>query len=256
MPIDYLPIEAIIAHRGLRLVLVQGVPSPWGQAAKAMAEHKGLEFVCGAQVPGAANEALVAWAGTNSGPVVAWAEEAPRNRWDDILFLFERLGPQRPLIPEDRALRVQVLGLCHEICGELGLGWNARLAMFRPALESGRAPEGVKAMGAKYGYREADVARAEERLRASLAMFAGQLAAQRQRGRHYLVGEDVSAVDFYWAAFCNLLDMPGDDLVPLPAQARQMFLQIPEAVRGALDPELKAHRDHMLERFFRIPMEM
>ena len=256
MPIPYLPIEEIIAHRGLRLVLVQGMPSPWGQAAKAMAEYKGLEFVCGAQVPGAANETLAAWAGTNSGPVAAWAEEAPLNRWDDILFLLERLGPQPPLIPQDRALRAQVLGLSHEICGELGLGWNARLAMFRPALESGQAPEGLRAMGAKYGYREADVARAEERLRASLDFFAEQLAAQQGREQRYLVGDAVSAVDFYWAAFCNLFDMPGDAVVPLPAQARQMFLQIPESVRNAVAPELKAHRDHMLEHFFRIPLEM
>ena len=75
--------------------------------------------------------------------------------------LAERLAPKPALLPADPEARSRVFGLAHEICGELGLGWNARLAMFRPALESGQAPEGLRAMGAKYGYREAAVARAE-----------------------------------------------------------------------------------------------
>ena len=36
---------------GLRLVLVAGSPSPWGQCAKAMMEFKGLDFATGLQVP-------------------------------------------------------------------------------------------------------------------------------------------------------------------------------------------------------------
>ena len=130
MAIQYLEIEDVIGRDGLRLILVKGLPSPWGLAAKAMMELKVLDFVCGPQLAGAENTELVRWAGTNSAPVVAWNDEAPINRWDDILLLIERLAPQPQLLPEDRNLRSLVLGLSHELCGELGFGWNIRLTMF------------------------------------------------------------------------------------------------------------------------------
>ncbi|MCC2658016.1 MAG: hypothetical protein K0Q76_3124 [Panacagrimonas sp.] len=47
--IDYRPLQEIIDHRGLRLVLVRGMPRPWGKGAKALFENKGLEFIVGAQ---------------------------------------------------------------------------------------------------------------------------------------------------------------------------------------------------------------
>ena len=52
-------------------------------------------------IPGDTNDDLVAWGGINSGPVVAWNDEAPINRWNDILFLLERVAPQEPLLPDD-----------------------------------------------------------------------------------------------------------------------------------------------------------
>ena len=128
--INYEPLTEIINATGLRLVLVQGYPSPWGHAAKAMMEYKGLIYRTGAQQAGERNKELIKWAGVNSGPVVAWDLAPPLNRWNDILFLLERLGPEKSLVPEEGALRVQCLGLSHEICGELGLGWNRRLSMF------------------------------------------------------------------------------------------------------------------------------
>jgi cysteine desulfurase len=52
--------------------------------------------------------------------------------------LLERLAPNKPLIPTDPEQRVRLFGLGHEICGELGFGWNRRLDMFRPAMASGK----------------------------------------------------------------------------------------------------------------------
>ena len=54
--IQYRPIEEVINHSGLRLVLVQGMPSPWGQAAKTIFELKQLDFVVGPQEMGGPNE--------------------------------------------------------------------------------------------------------------------------------------------------------------------------------------------------------
>jgi hypothetical protein len=43
--LQYRSFEEIIDHPGLRIVMVKGVPSPWGQAAKTIFEIKGLDYV-------------------------------------------------------------------------------------------------------------------------------------------------------------------------------------------------------------------
>ena len=91
--LTYLTPADIIAHKGLRIVLVQGLPSPWGQAAKTIFEIKGLDYVAAPLIPAGENREIVAWSGQNSGPVVAWANEKPIDRWIDILYLAERLAP-------------------------------------------------------------------------------------------------------------------------------------------------------------------
>ena len=45
----YEDIDKVIHADGLRLVLLKGFPSPWGQAAKAMMEYKNLDFMVGPQ---------------------------------------------------------------------------------------------------------------------------------------------------------------------------------------------------------------
>ena len=57
---NYSDIDQIIGADGLRLVLVRGMPSPWGQAAKAMMEYKGLDYLVGPQEPGGDNPELLA----------------------------------------------------------------------------------------------------------------------------------------------------------------------------------------------------
>ena len=50
--LEYRSFEEIIDHPGLRIVLVKGMPSPWGQAAKTIFEIKGLEYVRRAMATG------------------------------------------------------------------------------------------------------------------------------------------------------------------------------------------------------------
>ncbi|MCC6709006.1 MAG: hypothetical protein IT492_15730 [Gammaproteobacteria bacterium] len=251
----FLSVAELIKRPGLRLVLVQGAPSPWGQAVKAMMEYKGLEFAVAPQIPGAENSELVAWAGVNSGPVVAWNDGRPMNRWNDILFLLERLAPQRPLVPDGAAERVQLLGLSHELCGELGLGWNRRLCLFKPAMQSGQAPAGISAMSRKYGYNESDVAASNQRQIAMLNLLTSTLEAQRAKGRECFVGKALSAVDFYWAAFSVIMDILPDALCPVAAGPRAMFENIDASVKAAISPILLEHRDRILGAHFKLPME-
>ena len=168
--LSYLPLADVIRRQGLRLVLVQGFPSPWGQAAKTIFEIKSLEYVVAAQEAGGTNDELVAWAGENSGPVVAWNDAAPIHRWYDILMLAERLAPVPALVPVNPRDRALMMGLSNELCGEGGLGWNRRLQMFALMLDAPDAPAGVARMGSKYRYSQAGA-------RAAGARTAQQIAA-------------------------------------------------------------------------------
>lgn len=252
---EFLSINELAVRSGLRIVIVRDLPSPWGQAAKAMIEYKRLEYTIGLQNPAQPNDDLERWAGTNSAPVVAWENERPLNQWLDILNLLERLAPEQPLLPEDRSARSEVIGLANEICGELGLGWNRRLSLYRPAFEKGDVPERTAYMASKYGYSSEAAEDAVKHQSAGLTLLARRLDMQAKRSSPYLVGNEVTAADFYWAAFSNLFDLPESDLLPLKPSLRPIFNAIEPDVSAALKPILLEHRDFILARYFRSPME-
>jgi len=254
--LQYRSFEEIIDHPGLRIVLVKGMPSPWGQAAKTIFEIKGLDYVAAPWQPGEANENIVAWSGEASGPIVAWAKEKPINRWIDILYLAERLAPKPSLLPADATQRALMIGLSHEICGEMGIGWNRRLQLFAPAYASGSPPAGVSRMGSKYGYNEGDAKAAGERTAASLTALAAQLKSQYGRGVHYFIGDSLSALDIYWVAFANLLDPLPKEQCPMPEAYRPGFTVSDPVVKAALDPLLLEHRSRIFREHYRNPMEL
>lgn len=248
---QYVDINEAIKSDGLRIVIVKDMPSAWGLAAKAMIDFKGLDCKLAHQIPFADNPELLAWSGTNSAPVVAWNDEAPLNRWDDILLLLERLAPEPRLVPEDPKERIQVFGMGHEMCGELGFGWNRRLDMLRPA-DGGEVP----ALAYKYGYRDADVAAANVRCAALMKELTATLKAQKERGSEFLVGTSVTAADFYWAAFSNFVALQPYEEIPMNPDARPLFENTPPEVTAANDPILMAHRDRIMHTCYKLPMEL
>lgn len=253
---NFIETEELIKLPGLRLIIVRQTPSPWSQAAKSMIEYKGLDYAIGGHEIGGANEAEVAWSHQNSGPVVAWNEEPPRSNWLDILHLLERIAPDKPLLPTDASKRAKMIGLSYEICAELGIGWNLRLRLFQPMMEAEETPEVLERVGAKYRYNDADVALANERLVASLNLLSTELESQVNRGHQYFLGESLSALDFYWAAFCNIAILPSHAWIALAPEWRGLFAAPDPAVDAAITPALRAHRDHMMQTYVRIPMEM
>src|SRR5713226_5667222 len=90
---------------------------------------KGPEYVAAPWKLGEANDDIVAWGGEASAPIVAWRKEKPIHRWIDILYLAERLAPKPSLMPADATQRALMIGLSHEICGQMGIGWNRRLQL-------------------------------------------------------------------------------------------------------------------------------
>jgi len=250
---EYHDIDDVIQAQGLRLILLRGFPSPWGQAAKAMMEFKHLSYRVGALVSRGENAAVVAWAGINSAPVVAWNKEAPVNRWDDILLLLERLAPGAPLVPAELTQKVQFYGLAHAMCAPGGFGWNRRLDMIHGSVTAGAEPG---PFGTKYGYSPEDGARAGARSIEFMKLLAQQLKRQADSGSPFIVGDQVTAVDFYWAAFSNLVAIQPPEVCPLDASIRPMFEAVAPAVAEAVDPVLLAHRDHIMDTYFKVPMEL
>lgn len=253
--ITYLGPAEAIGHTGLRIVLVRGVPSPWGQAAKTIFEIKGLDYVAVPLEIGGVNAEIVAWSGQNGAPVVAWKDEKPIHRWQDILLLAERLAPMPALIPADPLQRVLMWGFANEICGERGIGWNRRLQGFARAIDSGRRNPVSDALIEKYGYDADQAKTAPARIARSLGAIAAQLKAQQARGIDYLVGDGLSAVDIYWTAFANLVAPLPLEQCPMPDAYRPGFTAREPEIVAALDPVLLAHRDRIFAAYFRSPME-
>src|ERR1700674_5363977 len=152
MTFEYVSVEEAMKRGGLRMVVVGGVPSPWGEAAKGILHIKGIEWV--AVRLDYDSEPLKKWAGQRNGPVAIYDNERPRPGWAEILLLAECLAPAPSLLPSDPAERALVFGLAHEICGEAGLGWSRRLQLVHAGMQNaGGFPERVaKSLGRKYGY--------------------------------------------------------------------------------------------------------
>ena len=183
MTFAYVSVEEAIERRGVRMVVVGNVPSPWGEAAKGILHIKGIEWA--AVRLAYDSEALQQWAGQRNGPVLIYDDERPRSGWAEILLLAERLAPAPPLIPAKADERALAFGFAHEICGEGGLGWSRRLQLIHAGLNnSGGFPERVsKYLAKKYGYSPAAGAAAgRARRRASgHAGRAPQGAAARRK---------------------------------------------------------------------------
>jgi len=91
-----------------------------------------------------------------------------------------------------------------------------------------------------------------------LETFTAQLKRQAAAGSAYLVGDALSALDFYFVAFMNLVALQAADECPMDAQWRgayQIGMDDP-ALAAAVDPVLVAYRDRIFRAHFRNPMEL
>ena len=256
MPFEYASVEDAIARRGLRMVVVGGVPSPWGEAAKGILHIKGIDWT--AVRLAYDSEPLKDWAGQRSGPVAIYDDERPRAGWAEILLLAERLAPSPPLLPKDVADRALTFGLAHEICGEDGLGWARRLQLVHAGLQdAGGFPKRVATyLAKKYGYSPDAGAAAGERVQALLTMLAGRLKAQKQSGSRFYIGDALTAVDVYSATFMALLRPLPQEHCAMDAASRRAFETLDAPTEAALDPMLLEHRDMMYRERLVLPLAL
>jgi glutathione S-transferase len=249
--LSYVSVAEAIPLPGLRVAFTQNFPGPWGVGVRGILEHKQIAFIAVIQEPGGTNEDLLRWTGQSSAPVAVLDDEKPRALWSEIILLAERLAPDRPLIPKDAEQRMEMFGLCHELSGEDGLGWSLRLMMFEGRRGTATPPN--PALVKKYD-SGASFAHAVARTNAVLAMLTRRLKAQKANGGDFLVGDRVSAADFYWAGFSHMLRGFPEAVCEMPDFYRALGdLVCPHL--EPLDEILFEHRDRMLSRYFRTPMK-
>jgi glutathione S-transferase len=256
MAFSYVSVEEAIASDGLRMVVVGGVPSPWGEAAKGILHVKGIEWK--AVRLDYDSEGLKQWAGARNGPVAIYDGERPRDRWNDILLLAERLAPRPALLPADTAQRALVFGLAHEICGEEGLCWSRRNQLVHMGLTgAGGFPErGARYLARKYGYRPEMAKDYARRVVGLLQMLARRLESQRTDGSDYLVGDTLTAADIYCATALAIFAPLPEAVCAMDATMRTVFSTRDETSKAGLDPILFAHRDRIYERHLERPLSL
>ena len=269
--IKYIPIREAREMSGLRMILGDfTIPGPWHEACKGVFYVKGLEYTSvrstneGASdvqigMDGSQSE-LIDWTGQSSAPVVIWNDERPRAQWNDQLYLAERLNPVPRLIPVDSEDRIRMFGLTNELLGEGGLCFLKRHFMVSVSLESLAEDSPERAffsfLGSKYGYNENELKGYSVRIIDILESMAAQLAAQQKRGNRYLIGDQLSALDIYWATTCGFLDPMPEDRCPMWTDFRQphFYGSVNSDITNALTKELRAHRDFIYEEHLQLPI--
>jgi glutathione S-transferase len=252
---DYITITEARTAPGLRLVCLRGVPTPWTEAARGIFRVKGLDCRYAARGRDEPRDALVQWAGDSSVPVVAYEREKLRTGWAEILLLAERLSPEPALLPADPERRAEAFGVAHEISGEMGFGWCVRLLMIQRSLGHGAGPafpaEAAAMLGAKYGLVPDSVRVARARVLAVLGMLDARLARQP-----FLVGDELSAVDIYWATFANLLTPLPEHELPAAPLIRAVYSGSDAELVDAVTERLRGHQRNVYERYLELPVPL
>jgi glutathione S-transferase len=211
----------------------------------------------------ASDQELAEWARARNAPVVLYDDEPPRTGWAEILALAERIGDPGapPLVPADLETRVRLHGLAHELCGEGGLAWCARLAMIDGSIKSDGARSfplrAAQYLIPRYGYAPERVPAARARLRALLALFDAQLAQSRAAGHPYLLGGAVTALDVYLATFLTPLSGLDDgDCPTIRPELQRAYNYLRESDEARVPPALREHRELMFRRHLAWPIQL
>ena len=255
---EKIDIEQARRASGLRIVTLVHVPSPWGEALKGILHIKQLPHARVGHVFGTPTQTLQEWTAQDSFPVMAWNDERPRTTWIDQLYLAERLAPTPRLIPERLEDRLLMFGYSNELCGENGIGWAERLrGVHEQVTKPGGDPAGVSAyLGKKYGYTPEIGKRATERVVSGLTALAARLEQQKARGSRFFIGDSLSAMDVYWAAFSNAMRPLAPELCPMPQMIREMFTTTEPAIVAATKPILIKHRDFIFKNYLELPVDL
>ncbi|MCC5873021.1 MAG: hypothetical protein JJU22_11540 [Gammaproteobacteria bacterium] len=240
---------------GLRMVSLAGVPSPWTEAAKGIFRVKGIDYVLAQRGEDEPQDAAAQWVGNVGVPAVVYNDERVRIGWAEILLLAERLAPAPALLPSDPEKRALALGLSHEVCGELGLGWSQRLVMIGVSLGL-RDGEGFprqigEYLAPRYGWQDGFDEIGKARVLDILGMFS-----RRLDGHEYLMEDRLTAVDIYLATFVNLLRPLPPQQLPMVEMIRTAYTSTDPDIMAACDERIRAHQERIYERHLELPVRL
>lgn len=257
--IEYVDVATARSAPGVRIVVSGLVPSPWSEATKGLFRIANVPVLAVRRMRDAAE--VTAWTGVDNVPVVFHNAEPARTNWAAITTLAARLAGPDVVIPDDTAARAETMGLLHEIAGEDGIGWNARLAMIDATIKS----EGKRGfplpvgqyLASRYGYTPDGAARARMRIERQLQQLRDRLVAQQALGHTYLGGARLSALDIYLATFLTPLSVISAEDCPQLAPVLRLAFGSAYEELGALVPvELASHRRMILERHLDWPIAL
>ncbi|HEX7837236.1 MAG TPA: hypothetical protein VF469_07215 [Kofleriaceae bacterium] len=257
--IEFVDVATARTAPGVRIVVSGIVPSPWSEATKGLFRIANVPVRAVRRTRDAAE--VTAWTGADNAPVVFHDAEPARTNWAAITALAARLAGPGVVIPDELDERIQTMGLLHEIAGEDGIGWNARLAMIDASITS----EGKRGfplpvgqyLARRYGYTPDAAAHARARIERQLHLLRDRLRAQQALGHAYLGGPRVSALDVYLATFLTPLSpIAPEDCPQLEPALRHAFGTAHEALGARVPAELRAHRTMIFERHLTWPIAL
>jgi glutathione S-transferase len=245
---------------GLRLILgAHTIPGPWREACKAIFYVKKIPYtpVASAGQDGSDRE-LREWTAQNSAPVAIWNDERPRSTWIEQLYLAERLQPTPALIPSSIDDRSLMFGYINEIAGQNGFAWSKRLTMIHGTVTNPKTDEPTRAFwlkfGTKYGYSAEAAEAAPARMVEVLRFLGARLEQQKAQGSKFFIGNQLSALDIYWAAFAALIQPLPPELCPMATAFRAFYTEKNPVVTEAVSPALLEHRDFIYREYLELPI--
>ena len=247
--------EAAAMTTGTRVTFVPGIPAMFSEALKNICYVKGVPLTRVLHPRMGIDEAtgndlqakLFGLTAQTSLPTMLHDNERPRNVWIEQLALAEHIGApdSLKLIPDNFEQRAEVFGLCAIVLAEDGLVWNMRILTDSP-------------LGRKYGYTDEASTAAPRKIAEVISLIDQRLATQTQRGSKYLVANELTAVDIYWATLSMSVLPPPPEIMPLTRQNQGMLeffeanSRIPE-IASALTKRIEDHQRFILRTHCECP---
>jgi len=249
---EYVDLGTARSASGLRLIIPGGVPSPWSVAAKTFLDLKDIPALI---VRKPRDNSVQEWTGVSNVPVLVYDDEPARSGWAEILAFLERNWPAVPLVPTDAEQRTRMFGLSHELLGEGGLMWCARLMLIDLSIENeGKRgfPLGVaRYLAKRYGHTPGCSATARMHVVERLGLFERAL-----QGKRYYIADKLTALDIYSAAVLASLAVLPEEQCPMMPIARAAFGELSAQLEGAIPASLLEHRAYIHREHMPLPLTL
>jgi hypothetical protein len=89
-----------------------------------------------------------------------------------------------------------------------------------------------------------------------LESLGKRLESQKAAGSRYFIGESLTALDIYWAAFATLITPLPERICPMGDMNRFMYTNTDASVHTAVNPVLMEYRDFIYNEYLELPIDL